>query len=55
MHKPTLLKVLRMLRDLAPESPEISKIAVQHVIAQSVKQDATLSPEKLLAGAGIQL
>lgn len=53
MHKPTLLKVLKMLKELAPENPEISKIAVQHVVKRSVQQDPSLSPAKLLAGAGI--
>lgn len=55
MHKPTLLKVLRMLKDLAPENPQISRDAIEHVVSRSVAQDTSLEPAKLLAGAGITL
>ena len=54
MHKPTLLRVLRMLKDLAPENPEISQLAIEHVVSRSVSHDSSLEPEKLLAGAGIR-
>lgn len=53
MHKPTLVRVLKMLKELSPENPEISKIAIQHVVDCAVQQDPSLSPAKLLAGAGI--
>jgi hypothetical protein len=51
MHKPTLLKVLRILRDYKPENGDV----VQHVVTKAAQQDPTLDPQKLLAGAGITL
>ena len=55
MHKPTLLKVLRILKDLAPENPQESSRAIQHVVTRAVAQDSSLDSQKLLAGAGITL
>ena len=55
MHKPTLLKVLRMLKDLDPENPQNSSRAIQHVVDRATALDHSLDPQKLLAGAGIVL
>jgi len=55
MHKPTLLRVLKMLKDFAPENPEISRQAIEHVVSGSVAHDASLAREKLLSGAGIRV
>ena len=53
MHKPTLLKVLRILKDLDPENPQNSSRAIQHVVTRAAEKDPSLDPQKLLAGAGI--
>lgn len=55
MHKPTLIKVLRMLKELAPEDPQIASKAIQHVVERATTLDRSLDPHKLIAGAGITL
>ena len=54
MHKPTLLKVLRILKDIAPGDPQTTRALVEHVVTRCVAQDPALDASKLLAGAGIQ-
>jgi hypothetical protein len=50
MHKPTLIKVLRILRDHEQTSGDV----INHVVAKLAALDPTLDPQKLLAGAGIR-
>ena len=47
--------VLKQLNELAPENPDIVALAAQHIVTRSVERDTSLSAEKLLRGAGIQL
>jgi len=55
MHKPTLLKVLRMFKDFDPENPDLNSQILRHILERSTTLDPSLDPQKLLAGAGIKL
>jgi hypothetical protein len=50
MHKPTLIKVLRILKNYDQANGDM----IHHVVTMLVTQDPTLDPQKLLAGAGIR-
>ena len=54
MHKPTLLNILKELKNFAPEDPVKSRAVIDYVISASVARDSSLDPKKLLAGAGIK-
>jgi len=45
--------VLRQLKELSSENPEVANLAVQHVVNRAVERDPALSAEKLLRGAGM--
>jgi len=53
IHKPTLIKVLKILKEFSPEDPTTTQRLIEHVVANATKRDESLDPQKLLAGAGI--
>ena len=53
MHKPTLLHVLKALKNFATEDPDKSRAIIDYIVSASVARDSSLDPQKLLAGAGI--
>jgi len=53
MHKPTLIKVLKILKDYEPLDPVATRMLIEHVVLGAKQRDSSLDPKKLLAGAGL--
>jgi hypothetical protein len=51
MHKPTVIKMLKILAKSAPHSPQL----VRDVALQCKDRDESLDVDKLLKGAGLKV